>query len=176
MTFSSPPGKGLGAVKSHKNILFSRCFTHDVLFAAPSPSPGGDEKVILSYQRSPVNYRTGLCIAYSLETMTPNSLSPPPRAQVLFQRVGRQSGSWKTDRNTCCGIGRKQMLSKPFPNLSPIFFLFLSKSISGVVLSIHRLQTPGWHHSHSCLSQNCLDLGNDTGKYFKSPVSKLDNL
>ena len=37
-----------------------------VLLIAPSPSPGGDEKVILIFQRSPVNYSTGLCIAYSL--------------------------------------------------------------------------------------------------------------
>ena len=37
-----------------------------VLLTAPSPSPGGDERVILTFQRSPVDYNTGLCIAYSL--------------------------------------------------------------------------------------------------------------
>ena len=37
-----------------------------VRLTAPSPSPGGDERVILIFQRSPVNYNTGLCIAYSL--------------------------------------------------------------------------------------------------------------
>ena len=39
---------------------------HDVHFTAPSPLTGGDEKVVLIFQRSPVNYSTGLCIAYSL--------------------------------------------------------------------------------------------------------------
>ena len=33
---------------------------------SPSPSPGGDEKVMLIFQRSPINYSTGLCIAHSL--------------------------------------------------------------------------------------------------------------
>ena len=44
----------------------SKMFFHDVHFIAPSPSPGGDEKVIHIFQRSPVNYSTVLCIAYSL--------------------------------------------------------------------------------------------------------------
>ena len=39
---------------------------HYVLFTAPSPLPGGIEKVILIFQRSPVNYSTGLWIAYYL--------------------------------------------------------------------------------------------------------------
>ena len=38
------------------------------LFTAPSPLPGGDEKVILIFQRSPVNYSAGPCIAYSLQS------------------------------------------------------------------------------------------------------------
>ena len=46
--------------------LVFKMVSHDVLFTAPSPSPGGDEKFILILQRSPVNYSTGLCIAYSL--------------------------------------------------------------------------------------------------------------
>ena len=47
-----------------QHFVFKMVF-HDVLFTAPNPSPGGHEKVIL--QRSPVNYSTGLCIAYSLQ-------------------------------------------------------------------------------------------------------------
>ena len=49
-----------------QHLVFKMTF-HDVLFTAPSPSPGGDEKVILIFQRSPVNYSTALCIAYSLQ-------------------------------------------------------------------------------------------------------------
>ena len=49
-----------------QHLVFKMSF-HDVLFTAPSPLPGGDEKVILIFQRSPVNYSTGLCIAYSLQ-------------------------------------------------------------------------------------------------------------
>ena len=48
-----------------QHLVFKMSF-YDVLFTVPSPSPGGDEKVILIFQRSPVNYSTGLCIAYSL--------------------------------------------------------------------------------------------------------------
>ena len=48
-----------------QHLVFKMSF-HDVLFTAPSPSPGGDEKVILIFQKSPVNYSTGLYIAYSL--------------------------------------------------------------------------------------------------------------
>ena len=48
-----------------QHLVFKMSF-QDVLFTAPSPLPGGDEKVILIFQRSPVNYSTVLCIAYSL--------------------------------------------------------------------------------------------------------------
>ena len=48
-----------------QHLVFKMSF-HDVLFTAPSPSPGCDEKVILIFQRSPINYSTGLCIVYSL--------------------------------------------------------------------------------------------------------------
>ena len=48
-----------------QHLVFKMSF-HDVLFTAPSPLPGGNEKVILSFQRSPVNYSTGLCTVYSL--------------------------------------------------------------------------------------------------------------
>ena len=48
-----------------QHLVFKMTF-HDVLFTAPSRLPGGDEKVILIFQRSPVNYSTGLCIANSL--------------------------------------------------------------------------------------------------------------
>ena len=47
-----------------QHLVFKMSF-HDILFTAPSPSSEGDEKVIL-FQRSPVNYSTSLCIAYSL--------------------------------------------------------------------------------------------------------------
>ena len=49
-----------------QHLVFKMAF-QDVLFTAPSPSAGSDEKVILIFQRSPVNYSTGLCIAYSLQ-------------------------------------------------------------------------------------------------------------
>ena len=49
-----------------QHLVFKMSF-QDVLFTAPSPSPGGDEKVILIFQRSLVNYSTGLCIAYFLQ-------------------------------------------------------------------------------------------------------------
>ena len=52
-----------------QHLVFKMSF-HDVLFIAPSPSPGGDEKVILIFQRCPINYSTGLCIAYSLQLIT----------------------------------------------------------------------------------------------------------
>ena len=48
-----------------QHLVFKMSF-HNILFTAPSPSPGGDEKVILIFQRSTVNFSTGLCIAYSL--------------------------------------------------------------------------------------------------------------
>ena len=58
---------GFPLVTSVLQHLVFRMSFHDVLFTAPSPSPGGDEKVILIFQRSPINYNTGLCIAYSLQ-------------------------------------------------------------------------------------------------------------
>ena len=76
MTFLSNPFKalimrtvtnGFPSVTSVLQYLIFKMFLHDVLFTAPSSSPGGDEKVILIFQRSPVNYSTGLCIAYSLQ-------------------------------------------------------------------------------------------------------------
>ena len=57
---------GFPSVASVLQYLVFKMSFHDILFTAPSPSPGGDEKVILIFQRSPVNYSTGLCIAYSL--------------------------------------------------------------------------------------------------------------
>ena len=74
MTFLSNPLKALAmrtvtngfpSVTSVLQYFVFKMFSNDVLFTAPSPSPGGDEKVILIFQRSPVNYRTALCIAYS---------------------------------------------------------------------------------------------------------------
>ena len=76
MTFLSNPFKalimrtvtnGFPSVTSELQYLIFKMFLHDVLFTAPSSSPGGDEKVILIFHRSPVNYSTGLCIAYSLQ-------------------------------------------------------------------------------------------------------------
>ena len=57
---------GFPSVTSVLQHLVFKMFFHDVLFTAPSPLPGGDKKVILILQRSPVNYSTGLCIACSL--------------------------------------------------------------------------------------------------------------
>ena len=48
-----------------QRLVFKMSF-HDVLFTAPSPLPAGDEKAIVIFQRSPINYSTGLCIVYSL--------------------------------------------------------------------------------------------------------------
>ena len=57
---------GFPSVASVLQYLVFKVSFQDVLFTASSPSPGGDEKVILIFQKSPVNYSTGLCIAYSL--------------------------------------------------------------------------------------------------------------
>ena len=57
---------GFPSVASVLQYLVFKMSFQDVLFTAPSPLPGGDEKVILIFQRSPDNYSTGLCIAYSL--------------------------------------------------------------------------------------------------------------
>ena len=51
-----------------QHLVFKMSF-QDVHFTAPSPLPGGDEKVILIFQRSSFNYSTGLCIAYSLQAL-----------------------------------------------------------------------------------------------------------
>ena len=51
-----------------QHLVFKMSF-HNVLFTAPSPSPGGDEKVILIFQRSPVDYSPGQCRAYSLHLL-----------------------------------------------------------------------------------------------------------
>ena len=58
---------GFQSVTSLFQHLVFKMFFHKVLFTAPSPLPGGHEKVILILQRSPVNYSTGLCTAYSLQ-------------------------------------------------------------------------------------------------------------
>ena len=55
--------------------LVFKMFFHVALFTASSPLPGGDEKVILIFQRSSVNYSTGLCIAYSLQIVVAHRLS-----------------------------------------------------------------------------------------------------
>ena len=64
MTFLSSSLKalvaGLPSVRSVLQQLVFKMFFHNVLFTAPSLSPGGNEKVILIFQRSPVNYNTGL--------------------------------------------------------------------------------------------------------------------
>ena len=57
---------GFPSVTSVLQHLVFKMFFHNVLFIAPSPSLGGYEKVVLFLQRSPVNYSTGPCIAYSL--------------------------------------------------------------------------------------------------------------
>ena len=48
-----------------QHLVFKMSF-HDVLFTASSPSPEVDEKVILIFQRSLINYSIDLYIAYSL--------------------------------------------------------------------------------------------------------------
>ena len=57
---------GFPSVASVLQYLVFKMSFQDVLFTAPSPLPGGDEKVILIFQKSPVNYSTGLGIAYFL--------------------------------------------------------------------------------------------------------------
>ena len=71
-----------------QHLVFKMSF-HAVLFTAPSPSPGGDEKVILIFQRRPVNYSTGLCIAYSLHKSDPVTSSQSLR------------GSFSQSQNIC---------------------------------------------------------------------------
>ena len=52
--------KGFPSVTSVLQHLVFKMSFYAILFTAPSPSPGVDEKVILIFQRSPVNYNTGL--------------------------------------------------------------------------------------------------------------------
>ena len=75
MTFLSNPLKalvtgtvpnGFSSVTSVLQHLVFKVSFQDVLFTAPSPLPGSDEKVTFIVQRGPVNHSTGLCIAYSL--------------------------------------------------------------------------------------------------------------
>ena len=51
-----------------QDLVFKMSF-QDVLFTAPSPLPGSDEKLILIFPRDSVNSSTGLCIAYSLHCL-----------------------------------------------------------------------------------------------------------
>ena len=66
--FSAAPSRlnGFLSVTSVLQPIVFKMSFHDVHFTAPSPLTGGDEKLVLIFQRSPVNYSTGLCIAYSL--------------------------------------------------------------------------------------------------------------
>ena len=52
-----------------QHLVFKMSF-QDVPFIAPSPSLGGDKKVILIFQRSPADDSSGLCTAYSLQNPT----------------------------------------------------------------------------------------------------------
>ena len=61
---------GFPSVTSVLQHLVFKMSSQCVLFTAPSPLPGGDEKVILIFQKSSVNYSTGLCTAYSLQDLT----------------------------------------------------------------------------------------------------------
>ena len=54
---------GFPSVTSELQHLVFKMSFHDGPFTAPSPSPGGNEKVILIFQRGSINYSTGLCIA-----------------------------------------------------------------------------------------------------------------
>ena len=71
-----PQGSGYGTVTNGfpsvtsvlQHLVFKMSFQH-VLFTGPSPLPGGNEKVILIFQRSSINYSAGLCIAYSLQVL-----------------------------------------------------------------------------------------------------------
>ena len=78
-----PVTNGFPLVTSVLGHLVFKMFFHDVLFTVPSPSHGADEKVILIFQRSPVSYSTGLCIAYSLQIFVSKVLS------LLFNMLSR---------------------------------------------------------------------------------------
>ena len=58
---------GFPSVTSLFQHLIFKMFFRKVPLTAPGSLPGGHEKVILIPQRSPVNYSTGLCTAYSLQ-------------------------------------------------------------------------------------------------------------
>ena len=58
---------GFSSVTSVLQHLVFKMSFHDILFTTPIPEPGGAEKVILIFQRRPVNYSTGLCIVYSIQ-------------------------------------------------------------------------------------------------------------
>ena len=53
-------------VSATLSVLWLREHSLMVFHQSPSPSPGGDEKVILIFQRSPVSYSTSLHRGYSL--------------------------------------------------------------------------------------------------------------
>ena len=61
---------GFPSVTSVLQHLVFKMFFHDILFTASTPSPGGDETVILIFQRSPANDNADLSIAYSLQDLT----------------------------------------------------------------------------------------------------------
>ena len=58
---------GFPSVTSVLQHLVFKISFHDILFTTPSPARGGAEKVILIFQRRPVNYSTGLRIGYSIQ-------------------------------------------------------------------------------------------------------------
>ena len=79
-----PQGSGYGfpSVTSKLQHLVFKMSFHDIRFTAPSPSSGGEEKVIL-FQRTHVNYSTSLCIAYSLQSKFLLFLCPQSSRQPL---------------------------------------------------------------------------------------------
>ena len=88
---------GFPSVTSELQHLVFKKFFHDVLFTAPSPSPGGDEKVILIFQRNPINYSTGLCVAYSLHI--PFFKFFEPYFQWLLKQYMLTKIIWTTHKN-----------------------------------------------------------------------------
>lgn len=107
----SPTGKELNS-KSHKNILFSRCFLHDVL-AAPSPHRGDESRSLLLQACAP------------FAPMTPNSLqssskSPSSLSRELEDRV-------EVERETeilVVELVENRCFQSPFPILVPFLSLF----------------------------------------------------
>ena len=94
MTFLSSSLKalvaGLPSVRSVLQQLVFKMFFHNVLFTAPSLSPGGNEKVILIFQRSPVN-STGLCITYSLHSGQNTGVPFPSPGDLLDPGIKSRS-------------------------------------------------------------------------------------